>query len=184
MIEDTIFWHRVDCPGAESARLVRLERAWTLAGTAVFVHDARPCRLDYEVTCDPGFFTKGARVSGWLGRDPIEVEVRSENGRWWLNGVECPGTEGSLDIDLMFSPSTNLVPIRRLSLAEGEGASVRAAWLRFPAFDLAPLQQSYHRLGPSTYRYESATGFVAELDVRPSGLVARYPGVWECDASA
>jgi len=183
-IEDSILWHRVDRPGSESSRLSRVDSSWVLAGTAVFAHEERPVRLDYEVVCDAAFRTELARVSGWLGRKPIEISIRAENGRWSLDGEECADVEGAVDLDLNFSPSTNLLPIRRLGLSEGASASVRAAWLRFPRLDLAPLQQSYHRIGPSTYRYESATGFTADLEVRPSGLVRRYPGVWEPDASS
>ena len=43
--------------------------------------------------------------------------------------------------EMGFSPSTNLVPIRRLSLTVGEEADVKAAWLPFPAlvFEGLPL---------------------------------------------
>lgn len=37
-----------------------------------------------------------------------------------LNGVDCPAVAGCTDIDLGFSPSTNLLPIRRLSLEVGD----------------------------------------------------------------
>ena len=36
--------------------------------------------------------------------------------RWQLNGSECGAVAGCVDIDLAFSPSTNLLPIRRLDL--------------------------------------------------------------------
>ena len=93
-----------------------------------------------------------------------------------MNGAECREVEGAVNLDLNFSPSTNLLPIRRLDLEVGQEAPVRAAWLRFPSFDLKPLEQTYRRLGPSSYRYRSEGGFEAELDVRPSGFVALYPG--------
>ena len=76
--------------------------------------------------------------------------------------------------------STNLLPIRRLNLAVGQRAIVRAAWLRFPTFNLEPLEQTYTRLDQQTYRYESGGGtFVAELKVNDFGLVTDYPGGWE-----
>jgi hypothetical protein len=84
-----------------------------------------------------------------------------------------------VDIDLNFSPSTNLIPIRRMNLAVGEASDVRAAWLRFPSFALEPLPQQYRRLTDDTYRYESAGGeFVAELKVNRAGFVVDYPGIW------
>jgi hypothetical protein len=42
-----------------------------------------------------------------------------------------------------------------------------------------PLLQTYTRLAPNRYRYQSATGFAAELDVDDLGLVIRYGDLWE-----
>ena len=87
---------------------------------------------------------------------------------------------GCFDIDLAFSPSTNTLPIRRLSLATGASASVRAAWLTSPDFALQSLDQVYHRVDPATYRYKSGGGaFRALLRVNPAGLVVSYPELWE-----
>jgi hypothetical protein len=85
-----------------------------------------------------------------------------------------------VDLDLNFSPSTNLLPIRRLRLDVGQEAAVRAAWLRFPGFTLEPLEQRYRRTADDAYRYESAGGaFVRDLTVNDEGFVVRYPGLWE-----
>jgi hypothetical protein len=40
------------------------------------------------------------------------------------NGAAVSAVEGCIDIDLKYSPSTNLLPIRRLNLAIGESAEV------------------------------------------------------------
>ncbi|MDQ2870322.1 MAG: putative glycolipid-binding domain-containing protein [Acidobacteriota bacterium] len=94
-----------------------------------------------------------------------------------------PFRRGLHGLDLNFSPSTNLLPIRRLDLSIGEKAGVRAAWLRFPGFALEPLEQVYSRLGDGTYRYESGGGrFVAELEVDRAGFVTRYPNLWEIES--
>jgi hypothetical protein len=125
-------------------------------------------------------------VEGWVGDNSIKIEIRTDsNGHWWLNEVEQPNVMGCTDVDLNFSPSTNLIPIRRLGLAVGESAEVRAAWLRFPSFTLELLPQTYHRLGEMAYRYESAGGkFVADLTVSGSGFVIDYPGIWQAEASS
>jgi hypothetical protein len=62
----------------------------------------------------------------------------------------------------------------------GQQATVKAAWLRFPNFELEPLEQIYTKLDEHTYRYESGgRTFVAELEVNDFGLVTNYPGIWE-----
>jgi hypothetical protein len=182
----SILWRRLDQPGHESARLFSRRSQWHLAGTAVFAHDRQPCRLDYLVVCDSEWQTRSARVTGWVGGDSIDLELSVDSARrWQLNGRERPGVAGCIDLDLNFSPSTNLLPIRRLNLSVGQEAAVRAAWLRFPSFLLEPLEQGYRRADAATYRYESASGrFVTQLEVNASGFVTRYPGFWEADASA
>jgi len=116
----------------------------------------------------------------------VDIQIKTDlTGLWWLNEVEQPDVMGCIDVDLNFSPSTNLISIRRLNLAVGEAAEVKAAWLRFPSFKLEPLPQKYHRLGENAYRYESADGqFVADLKVNRSGFVADYPGIWQAEATS
>jgi uncharacterized protein len=181
---ESILWRGFVFPGHEACRLFSLNSEWHLEGTAVFSHDQRPCRLDYRIICDAAWHTLFVRVAGWLGTGVVDIEIKTDlTGRWWLNEVEQPEVRDCVDIDLNFSPSTNLIPIRRLGLAVGEEAQIQAAWLRFPSFKLEPLPQRYRRLNEDTYRYESAGGqFVAELTVNRSGFVTHYPGIWQTES--
>ncbi|MPZ16952.1 MAG: hypothetical protein GEV06_03390 [Luteitalea sp.] len=52
----SILWHRLDQAGHEAARLIGDDAAPRLEGTAVFVEEGRPCRLDYRVSCDAAWF--------------------------------------------------------------------------------------------------------------------------------
>lgn len=186
MTDQTILWRRLDQPGHESARLSLSEDFWRLAGTAVFLHDRQPCRLDYLIVCDVTWQTQAGRVAGWVGDKTIEIELAVDaDGRWWLNDTECPEVAGCIDLDLNFSPSTNLLPIRRLGLAVGQAAEVKAAWLRFPSFKLELLDQTYRRIAETTYRYESAGGaFVRDLPVNAAGFVTDYPDFWTLEVAA
>ncbi len=179
----SILWRRLDLPGHEIGRLVRRDDRWELSGTAVFVHETRPCRLDYRVVCDSGWHTSAAHICGVIGDLEIDLSVAvAAEQRWYLNGVECAAVAGCIDIDLGFSPSTNLLPIRRLSMAVGEEAHVRAAWLPFPELAFKILPQVYRRVGERTYRYESGGGtFVRELEVNAAGFVTTYPGLWQAE---
>lgn len=185
LIHASMLWRRLDQPGHESARLVYEHPSWHLSGVAVFVYDGQPCRLDYGITCNSRWETRLARVTGWVGDQAVEIEISADSsGRWFVNRNECDEVKGCIDLDLNFSPSTNLLPIRRLSLAIGEQAPVRAAWLRFPGFALEPLDQLYRRTGATTYAYESAGGtFTSELWVNEAGFVINYPNLWAFEAS-
>jgi hypothetical protein len=187
ILNQTIIWRRLDEPGHEFAQLFFEDNVWRLSGTAIFAFgrpQRQPVRLDYLVMCDADWQTRSASVSGWVGDETICIDISvDEARRWRLNGVEVPAVEGCLDIDLSFSPSTNLLPIRRLRLNVGDEVAATAAWLRFPDFRLEPLSQSYRRISGAGYRYESGGGeFVAQLSVNEVGFVTSYPNLWVVEA--
>lgn len=167
--------------GHEYCRAYSDNEHWRLSGTAVFLRDNKPTRLQYEIECDTTWQTLNAKVLGQLGEDEIDLAIAVDpEKRWELNHEDQPNVLGCVDVDLNFSPSTNLLPIRRLNLSVGQQATVKAAWLRFPSFKLELLEQTYIRLAANTYRYESAGGsFSSELTVNEFGLVTNYPGIWE-----
>lgn len=183
-MEYSILWRGIDQPGHEACKLFQVDSEWRLEGTAVFLSDdRRPCRLSYKLRCDSSWKTLAGSVSGWLGNDDVNIEVSVDSQeRWQLNRLEKPAVFGCTDLDLNFSPSTNLLPIRRLGLALGQQAEVKAAWLRFPSFELETLSQIYSRLDETTYRYSSNNGeFVREIKVNEVGFVTDYPGLWEAE---
>ena len=176
-------WRRIDLPGHEVATLDSLSDGWKLSGTALFLAESGPAKLDYAVFCNSEWRTESGQVSGTIGGRSVDLAVSvSSERKWFLNGVECGDVEGCLDIDLGFSPSTNLLPIRRLALAVGKQAEVRAAWLPFPSLELQLLPQVYRREGERTYRYESGGGaFTRTLEVNSTGFVTSYPGIWQAE---
>jgi hypothetical protein len=181
----TIVWRNGDPPGHEACRLSAHDSGWQLDGAAVFSHERQPCRLSYTVSCDSAWRTRAAVVSGWVGRRTIGIEIAVDAaGRWQLNGRDQPQADGCLDVDLNFSPCTNMLPIRRLGLAVGQQSAVHAAWLRFPSFELEPLAQRYQRVDDTSYRYESLdSGFVALLHVNTAGFVTTYADIWQAEAT-
>jgi len=177
MESQSILWRRLDVPGHESARLVARGSSWLLNGTAVFAHDRQPCRLDYSIICSSAWQTVSAKIGGWVGNDAIDLDIATDAARrWWLNGTECPVVAGCIDLDLGFSPATNVLPIRRLDLAVGQEAKVRSAWLGFPSLVFEEsLDQLYRRTSDETYHYESADGqFVTTLRVNAAGFPTHY----------
>jgi hypothetical protein len=176
-----VLWRRVDLPGHEAAQLRALGKGWRLAGVAVFLHESLPCQLDYIVTSDNAWQTTAVSVSGLVGKKAISLELRADSKRRWsVNGVGQPALLGCVDIDLSFSPATNLLPIRRLNLHVGQQGTLDAAWVRFPELSVERLDQVYRRVKNRLYRFESGGGsFKADLSVDEVGWVLNYPGQWE-----
>lgn len=94
-----------------------------------------------------------------------------------------PSVEGCSDLDLGFTPATNLLQLRRLALADGQAADVPVAWLDVSAGTLDLLSQRYERRTKGTYWYEAARfDYAALLEVDPSGFIQRYPELWEAES--
>jgi hypothetical protein len=181
-------WRRLDVPGREDARLEQTAAGWRLSGE-LEVHDGRePLRLDYLIECDSDWRTRRALVSSPTAGSSIRFEFTADaRGHWTLNGAPLSSVEGALDIDLGFTPATNLLPIRRLDLSVGESAVVRTAWLRFPELRVDALDQSYHREANRRFRYEAwvdGERFEARLDTDAFGRVLRYEGLWEAESAS
>ena len=182
--EQLILWRRTDMPGHDACGLWGVDSGWSLAGTAIFALEGQPCHLAYEVQCDPRWRTRSAKVMGYIGRHALELTIVVMPGeRWQLNGTDQPGAAGCLDVDLNFTPATNLIAIRRLALGVGHEADAPAAWLRFPACTLERLEQRYRRVALDTYDYQAPrVGYAAPLRISDLGFVTQYPGLWALEA--
>ncbi|WP_185960683.1 putative glycolipid-binding domain-containing protein [Aliidiomarina halalkaliphila] len=184
-MSNSIIWRMLEDQGLEFANLGVREDGWELSGTAVLMHEGSPSKIEYLVICDSSWSTRSVSVCGMIGgeRFAIDLEVDSDQ-EWRRNGVAQPAVSGCLDVDLGFSPSTNILPIRRLALDVGEESEVRVAWLQFPSFELKELTQIYRREGDKIYRYESGGGaFISTLAVNNVGFVIDYPGLWRAEST-
>jgi hypothetical protein len=177
----TFFWRRLDQPGHDSCRLFQFADGWRLSGMAVFREGRKACHLQYEVMADAAFGTRGARVNGYVGTQAVDLKIRAHAGeRWEINGVAIDEVDGCIDVDLGFTPATNLLVIRRLALKVGQAADAPAAYLAFPKMELVRLPQRYERTSRNEYAYESpSTGYAGTLRVSSMGAVLHYPGLFE-----
>ena len=173
-----VVWTSSRPPGSEYCAVRRVAAGWTLKGTVARRFQEGIAGITYTIQTDRDWRTMWVRVeqllNGTLGR--VEIEVR--RGRWSVGGKESPDLRGCVDVDLEVSPVTNTLPLKRTGIGVGSKVDLKVAWVRFPSLKVLTLQQSYERLGKNRYRYRSASGFEAELDVDDFGLVRRYGEFW------
>ena len=180
---DTILWRRIDAVGHDACRLVQRDGAWRLEGAAVFRHEKVPAYLAYEVSSDGEWRTRGGVVHGWVGARPVDFRItRTPDGGWSLNGQIMPHLNGCVDLDLGFTPATNLFQLRRVALQVGQAADVPVAWLDVIAGTLVTLHQRYERRTREVYWYEAPRfDYRALLHVNAVGFVEKYPNLWETE---
>ena len=194
-------WRRLDTDGTE--HVLYDDRSGLRARGTVLSTDPVPHTCRYQLLTDERWCTRLFEVetegAGWQRQVRLE---RSSDGwrvtthergnlspllaRAGRSGPAQPGTErpdelaGALDVDLLNSPLTNTLPLRRLGLvpggrADGTGYDIVAAWVLLPELTVLPSRQTYSLLAPGRVSYESGS-FATELTVDPGGFVTHYPG--------
>jgi hypothetical protein len=174
-----VAWRRVDAVGFERCELTNGLDGYRLRGSLGLMEGGESFDASYEVACDSAWVTRSVVVELRGPKAEKGLRLAKRDGIWLVEGRADEALGGCIDVDLGWTPSTNTLPIRRLSLAIGESRAVTAAWIRFPELTVEPLPQEYTRLDERRYRYSSAGGrFVAELEVDEDGLVTTYGQIW------
>jgi hypothetical protein len=172
-------WQRHDTRSMEHCQLLCSARGYHFESTVVAVIAGEPITLAYRIDCSKEFETREVHIELLRGSGRHGLELSRSGEGWRKGGQPLSGFDDLLDIDLSICPSTNTLPIRRLSMAVGESREVTALWVGFPDLVLETLPQRYTRTAESSYHYESDGGsFQAELEVDDEGLMVRYGSLW------
>lgn len=173
-----VLWQASD-GGSELCLLERFGGGWRVGGT-VLTHAAdQPIEIRYDVTVDSTWATTGVAVDVAAAGSP--PRALTELSALWPGTKRPPEYRDCVDVDLSFTPATNTLPVRRLSLGIGEEVEIEVAWLVWPELALRAVRQRYARLSEYRYRY-TQDDFVAEIVVDDEGLVLEYEGLWRAIA--
>jgi putative acetyltransferase len=164
--EASVTWHGPH--GPETAHLTALPDGWSLTS------EVPGAAATVAVEVDRTWRTRRAEVV--VAGRPRRLTCDAE-GTWWLDGTPASWLTGAVDVDVEVTPSTNTLPIRRLSTSGTEVAEVTAAWVRVPGDGIELRAQHYARTGPDRWRYRSASSSV-DLTVDEHGLVEAYGELW------
>lgn len=154
-MDRTVVWRREDVEGHGVVRVSADSEDVHIQGFEVTASGG----ARFEIDLDAGWRTRTVDIES-IGRDGVSRAMRLEadgSGAWMLNGQEIADVRGCVDVDLYSVPVTNTLPIRRLTLADGEEAHVAAVWIGLPELEIERLEQVYRRVGQEEtgrWRYE------------------------------
>jgi len=167
-----VLWHCAALNSAEHCVLSETETGWQIRGLTVTPMDGAPAHIEFDIDADRDWLTRTARVQ-FHGPRAFAFDIRSDDGAWTVNGDERKDLAGCTDIDLGWTPATNILPIRRLQLNVGATGTTTAAWFRFPDLVIEANQQRYTRTGDHLWRYQSGP-YDFDITVDEHGLVTQY----------
>ncbi len=186
-MELEVLWQQLVGAGAEHLILTIDHSEIRADSLAVGEIDGTAYRIHYEIVCDAAWNVRRVQVNDLLTSEILVLRRDQANSWADLEGVPLNDLNGCTEIDLMITPFTNTLPIRRLNLKLGESREILVAYIGLPGLQLSRMQQRYtclsHDENGGTYRYESLkSGFTAELRVDTDGLVVDSPNIFEMDA--
>jgi uncharacterized protein len=179
-----LVWVPEDEPGIEDVRIAHdPSNVADISSAVIRLWEGQPLRVTYKLVCDAGWRVRELQMTGEseaVGKRTIRLF--SDGAGNWHDDKDQPfdALQGCIDVDIMLTPLTNTLPIRRLQLAPGESREISVVYVAAPDLSIRPFQQRYTRLDDGQhYRYESLeSGFTAELPVDDDGFVVDYPGIW------
>lgn len=182
-----LIWSSDDEPGIEDVRITLAAPILTFTSTLIRLWEGLPLHVSYELRCDAAQWR--ARELHMIAEGEAagsrELHLLADGIGGWQDeaGQTIAALQGCVDVDIMLTPLTNTLPIRRLALAPGESREINVVYVAAPELDVRPFAQRYTRLddadGRQCYRYESlVSGFTAVLPVDDDGFVIEYPAIW------
>jgi uncharacterized protein len=140
----------------------------------------------YDLQTDDRGATKRLGMTVTLAERERQLAVARDEENMWLvtdhQGESRAAYEGALDVDVVFSPFFNALPIRRCGLMErADSITVPTIYVRLPEMSVASAMVSYSSAAPGAGDGIKVHSPVSEvtLTVDADGFIVDYPGLAE-----
>lgn len=178
-----VVWQTIEEPGIEHLVLGKtLSGAFIATSAVVGLFNGQPSSITYNITMNPNWHT--TRVVVTVNNIVRRLDLLSDGSGNWTSGDPDLDQvlEGCLDVDIIVTPFTNTLPIRRLDLSVGNTAEIEVVYIMLPSLDISRKRQRYTRKSERRWCFDSleddCTVFSADLEVDADGLVTDYPGLF------
>jgi hypothetical protein len=183
MMQRTVSWKPVEYQGMEYLSLREVEDGFGIDSVVIAAQPEGSFRLDYRIQCDLSFAVRDVQLT--LSNSQTLHLSSDGHGNWFdENRQLLPELKGCIDIDILSTPFTNTLPIKRLDWAEGQTETLHMVYFTIPEMTIHADEQRYTCVEKTAdgaiFRFDQvATGFSVLLPVDADGLVLDYPGLFE-----
>jgi uncharacterized protein len=183
MKQITALWKPVEYQGMEYLSLREVEDGFGIDSVVIAAQPEGSFRLDYRIQCDLGFAVRDVQLT--LSNSQTLHLSSDGHGNWFdENRQLLPDLKGCIDVDILSTPFTNTLPIKRLAWAVGQTETLHMVYFTIPEMTIHADEQRYTCVERTpeggVFRFEQiATGFTVLLPVDADGLVLDYPELFE-----
>ena len=179
MKQTTVIWKPVEYQGMEYLSLREVEDGFGVESVVIAVQPEGAFRLDYRIQCDASFAVRDVHLT--MANGAARYLSADGHGNWFDEKRQLiPHLKGCIDVDILSTPFTNTLPIKRLAWMPGQTETLRMVYFTVPDMTIHADEQRYTCIEQSAdgavFRFDQiATGFTALLPVDADGLVLDYP---------
>ncbi|WP_102145046.1 putative glycolipid-binding domain-containing protein [Mycobacterium hubeiense] len=182
-------WRAHDVPRMESVRVQlsgnRIKAYGRIVAAATTSHPA--FSASYDLVTDETGATKRLSLTVTLAERERQLSIARDEENMWLvqdhqNQAKRAAFDGALDVDVIFSPFFNALPIRRTGIYERtDTITIPVVYVRLPELSVDPATISYSSAGPDLTAGIKLHSPVAEttVTVDKDGFILDYPGLAE-----
>jgi hypothetical protein len=141
----------------------------------------------YDLVTDESGATNRLSLTVTLAERERQLSISRDEENMWLvqdhqNQTTRSAYDGALDVDVIFSPFFNALPIRRMGLHKRvDSVTLPVAYVRLPELSVEQATISYSSAGPDLEAGIKLHSPVAEttITVDRDGFILDYPGLAE-----
>lgn len=181
-------WRAPDVHRMESVRVQvfgkRIKANGRIVAAAAETHPAFGAY--YDLQTDETGATKRFGITVTLAERERQLSIARDEENMWLvtdhRGESRASYDGALDVDVVFSPFFNALPIRRCKLHErADSVTLPILYVSLPDMSVAAATLSYSSAGPGNGEGIKLHSPVADttVTVDADGFIVDYPGLAE-----
>jgi uncharacterized protein len=176
-------WRAHDVPRMESSRVQltgnRIKAYGRIVAAATSSHPA--FSASYDLVTDEHGATKRLSLTVTLAERERQLSIARDEESMWLiqdhsGQTQRAAYEGALDVDVIFSPLFNALPIRRTGLYQrSESVTVPVVYVRLPELTVEPVTISYSSADDGIKLHSPVADTTITVD--SDGFILEYPGL-------
>ena len=180
-------WRAHDVPRMESVRVQlsgnRIKAYGRIVAAATEVHPA--FSASYDLVTDDSGATKRLSLTVTMAERERQLNIaRDEENMWLVQDKQNQATrephDGALDVDVVYSPFFNALPIRRTGLHQrAESISLPVVYVRIPELTVETVVVEYASDGPNAGIKLKSPVAETTITVDDEGFIRDYPGLAE-----
>lgn len=178
-------WRAHDVPRMESVRVQlsnnRIKAYGRIVAAATETHP--PFSASYDLVTDESGATRRLSLTVTLAERERQLSIARDEENMWLvqdhsGQTVRAGYDGALDVDVIFSPFFNTLPIRRTGLYRGnDSLSVPVVYVSLPDLAVNPVTISYSSASDGIKLHSPVADTTVTVD--SDGFILDYPGLAE-----